>query len=476
MVESWLERLDHLVGGRDRRRALLLLACVLGLASADQAAVGASATQLRAALHLSHSGLGVVAAVSGLVGAVATVPFGALVDRVKRTRLLAIGVATWAVVMAVSATTSTFAELVAVRCLLGGVVAIAFPAAASLIGDYFSPSERGRIWSYVLTGELVGSGFGFTVAGSLASISWRVSFAALGVPALLLAVLMWRLPEPRRTGSGALEPTVLSDTQELVRAAPVEPYDDLVLDEDPSRWSLSRAVTYVLRIRTNVILIVTGAAGYFFFAGARAFGVEFVKGQYGIGQGFASSFALILGVFAVAGALLSGRLSDRLGTGGHVVRRIYLGAIALGAATILFVPALLVRQAGLGILTLGGAAFSLAAINPPLDAGRLDIMHPSLWGRAEAVRTMLRQPAEASAPVLFGVLADNLFGGGQAGLRAAFLIMLVPLAVSVPVLLRARRTYPRDVATAVESIERTRNVPYPASRTAPSSSNACTNA
>lgn len=476
MVESWLRRLDDLVGGRARLRALLLLAAVLGLASADQATIGASATQLRADLHLSHADLGLVAAVSGLVGAVATIPLGSLVDRVNRTRLLSVGIFTWAIVMAISAGTSSFGQLVGVRCLLGAVVAVAFPAAASLIGDYFAPSERGRIWGYVLTGELIGSGFGFAVAGSLASISWRVSFLALALPAVVLAVLMWRLPEPRRGGSGAHQSLPLSETQRHIQASSVEPYGDLVLDEDPGRWSLWMAVKYVLRIRTNVVLIVTGAAGYFFFAGARAFGVEFVKGQYGIGQGFASSLPLLLGIFAIAGVLLSGWLSDHVAKGRRLVHRIYIGAVALGAATLFFVPALLVHQAALGVLTLGGAAFCLAALNPPLDAGRLDIMYPSLWGRAEAVRTMLRQPAEASAPLVFGVLADSLFGGGHIGLQAAFFIMLVPLAVSVPVLLRARRTYPRDVATAAASIERLRNEPYPASRAADSSSSACTNA
>jgi sugar phosphate permease len=235
----------------------------------------------------------------------------------------------------------------------------------------------------------------------------------------------------------------------------VEPDADLEIRSDPQHWPLRKAVHYVLRIPTNVILIVAGASGYFFFAGARAFGVEFVKGQYHVGQGVASSFALFLGIFAIGGVLLSGWFSDRLVHRGRLSARVTVGVVALAAATVLFLPALLVSSLVWGVLTLGGAAFCLAALNPPLDAGRLDIMHPSLWGRAEAVRTVVRQPAEAAAPLLFGVLADHLFNGGHRGLQAAFLIMLVPLAASVFVLLRARKTYPRDVATAAASIERT---------------------
>lgn len=478
MVRQSRERLDAALGGPARRHVLLLLAAVLGLASADQATIGASATQLRSALHLTHAELGLLAAVSGLVGAAATIPFGTLVDRVNRTHLLAAGVVAWAIVMATSAGAGSFVQLLLIRCALGAVVAVAAPAAASLIGDFFAPAERGRIWGYVLTGELVGTGVGFTIAGGLAAISWRVPFAVLALPAVGLALLLWRLPEPARGGRGRLPPGARKVTDETPRSAAhiddeengavmskaqsaaaaghaTEADPDLIVDQDPRTWSLWEAVRYVLRIRTNVILIVTGASGYFFFAGARAFGIEFVKGQYGVGQALASTLALMLGVFAIGGVLVSGRLSDRLGARGRLTARVNVGAAALAGATVLFVPALLMTAFAWGVLFLGGAAFCLAALNPPLDAGRLDIMHPTLWGRAEAVRTVVRQPAEAFAPLLFGVLADHLSGGGQDGLQTTFLIMLVPLGVSVLVLLRARRTYPGDVATAAASIERT---------------------
>ncbi|HEU5033499.1 MAG TPA: MFS transporter [Mycobacteriales bacterium] len=475
VAEQSLGRLDDALGGRARRHVLLLLAAILGLSSADQATIGASATQLRAALNLSNTDLGLIASVSGLVGAAATIPLGALVDRVNRTRLLAIALVGWAVVMAASAAATSFLFLVLIRCALGGVVAVATPAVASLIGDYFPAAERGRIWGYVLTGELVGSGFGLSVAGGLASISWRVSFFVLALPAIGLAVLFRRLPEPVRGGAARLpigapevrreqpqpgdadaeEPSPMSHAQQAAAEGETEPISDLVLDEEPTGWPLMQAVRYVLRIRTNVILIITGAAGYFFFAGVRAFGIEFVKGQYGIGQGVASMLALLLGACAIGGVLVSGRLSDRLGARGHLNGRVYVAAVALSAATLLFIPSLLLTQVVWAVLSLSAAGFFLAAVNPPLDAARLDIMHPTLWGRAEAVRTVLRQPAESAAPLIFGVLADHLFNGGHQGLQAAFLLMLVPLGASVAVLLRARHTYPRDVATAAESIERT---------------------
>jgi hypothetical protein len=113
------------------------------------------------------------------------------------------------------------------------------------------------------------------------------------------------------------------------------------------------------------------------------------------------------------------------------------------------------------LLFLGAAA--LAAPNPPLDAARLDVMPAGLWGRAAGVRTLLRQSAQAAAPLLFGVLADAL--GATSGatsqqhvtpatahaLRDAFLIMLVPLAVTGLMLFKVRGSYVEDVATAIAS-------------------------
>jgi hypothetical protein len=102
------------------------------------------------------------------------------------------------------------------------------------------------------------------------------------------------------------------------------------------------------------------------------------------------------------------------------------------------------------------AACCLGAANPPLDAARLDIMVPRLWGRAEAVRSLLRNFGDAAAPLLFGVLAQAVFGGST-GLEYTFLVMLSALlAAAVITLLIGRRTYPHDVAAAAESLARFR--------------------
>ncbi|HZD65428.1 MAG TPA: MFS transporter, partial [Acidimicrobiales bacterium] len=208
-----MNRLNDLVGGPARRKVVLVLATVLGLESADLGAVSATASQLQAAFHVGKTDIGLLLAITQLVGAACTLPFGVLVDRIRRTRLLTAVAGLWAVAMGISGVAPSFLFLLLTRLFLGAVTAVAYPAIASLIGDYFPPAERGQIYGFVASGELIGAGFGIVVAGGAASAfaTWRAAFFALALPSLAIVWLIRRLPEPTRGGTSRMPP----GTQEL---------------------------------------------------------------------------------------------------------------------------------------------------------------------------------------------------------------------------------------------------------------------
>jgi predicted MFS family arabinose efflux permease len=457
------DRLTVALGGRERTRVIVVLACVLGLSAADVSTVGASATELRHGLHISNTDIGLLVATTSLIGAVASLPFGVLADRVRRTTTLSLTIVLWSVAMIWSATASNFGDLLLARVFLGAVTAAAGPMIASLVGDYFGGWERGRIYSYILTGELLGAGFGFAVTGDIAAASWRAAFVILAIPALALSVFVARLPEPRRGGKGVLPPEGAeppeqvdetpheTDAQRLARERGVEADPALVLHEDARKMNFIAATRYVLSVRTNLVLIGASACGYYFIAGVQTFGSEFAKEQYRIDQALANVLLLVIGIGALGGVLAGGALGDRLLRRGNLSGRLYVAIGAAGLTPVLFAPALFTRSAGSAVPYLIGAVFVLSAQNPPLDAARLDIMPPLLWGRAESVRTFLRALAQALAPLLFGAVSDHVFGGGSSGLKWTFVVMLVPLAASAYLLYEGRKTYPRDVATAAAS-------------------------
>lgn len=463
-------------GGPARTRIVLVLASVLALSSADAATVGAAAVQLRNALHIGNTDIGLLVAVTSLVGAVFSVPFGALADRVRRTWMLAISIVIWGVAMIWGATAHSFGQLLFDRVWLGAVTASTAPTVASLVGDWIPAAERGKIYGYILGGELVGAGVGFAVTGDIAALSWRAAFVILALPAFGLAWLVFRLPEPARGGQGLLppepgygppageaertqpepqrarQPHGPSDAQRLAVERGIAPDPALVRLAARRKMTFGMAVRYVMRVRTNVALIVSGACGYYFLAGIQTFGVEFVRGQYGVGQVLANFLLLLIGAGALIGVLVGGPLGDALLHRGRINARVMVATVAAGATVLLFIPALVTHSAVTALPYVILAAVALSAQNPAIDAALLDIMPPWLWGRAAGVRNFVRTGAQALAPVLFGAVSQYVFGGGTSGLRWTFVVMMAPLTASAVFLYAASRRYPGDVATAAAAV------------------------
>jgi MFS family permease len=488
-ARSAKRKLVPVLGGRTRTRVIVVLACVLALSSADTATVGSAAIELRRSLHISTFDIGLLVTVTAVVGAVFSLPFGALADRLRRTWLLGSAIVFWGLAMIWSATAGSFGELLVSRLALGGVTAVAGPVVASLVGDWFPGSERGQIYSYILTGELLGAGLGFAFTGEIAALSWRLAFVILAIPAFVVSWAVFQLPEPLRGGRGALAPEpgtrpwlaaqrtdADAQAQAQTQSAQAPPADDAAPEQrtDAQRLAIERgirpdpvlvaradprmgfftAVRYVLSVRTNVVLIISGALGYYFLAGVQTFGVEFVSGksgnggQYHVTKFFANGLLIVVGVGAVVGVLVAGPLGDMLLRRGNLAGRVRVAAVAATVTVVMMIPALATHSVLTALPYLMLAGVGLAAQNPPIDAARLDIMPSWLWGRAEGVRTFVRTGAQALAPLIFGAVSDYIFGGGAQGLRWTFVVMLVPFALSAFYLFVAARRYPRDVATA----------------------------
>src|SRR4029077_9993108 len=124
------------------------------------------------------------------------------------------------------------------------------------------------------------------------------------------------------------EPIHATDAQELAREHGIEPDESLIPRRDIRRMNLIAATRYVLKVRTNVILVAASACGYYFLAGVQTFGVEFATEQYGIDQALANVLLLVVGIGAVLGVLGGGMLGDTLVRRRHLNGRIVTSAFA----------------------------------------------------------------------------------------------------------------------------------------------------
>lgn len=435
-----------------RARLLLLLTVALALDYADRASVGALGPDLKHAFHVGNTGFGLLASAFAVVGGLATVPAGILTDRARRTVVLGASMLLWTLAMGVTGAAVSFAMLLGARIFLGAVTATARPMIASITGDVFHPGLRARALGLIDSGELVGNGAGFLLAGIVAAVfSWRGVFWLLGLLGAVAAVFVWRLQEPPRSAGDDAEPS--EQAREVAEQADGEPDPALVLEGDQARLPLGEAVRYVLRIRTNVIVIVSVALTSFFFSAVRIFGVVFITRAYGVGRSAADLSLLVVGLGALVGMLAGGRIGDALIRSGRPNGRLVVASYSYLVAAVAFVPTLFLDNLALGLPPAILAAAALIAPTAPLDAVRLDVVHPQLWGRAEATRNVLQIAADASAPLAFGLLSDHVAGGGLAGMRAAYVAGLVLLVLAGLGLQLARRSYPRDVAAVVASTE-----------------------
>ncbi|HYZ68219.1 MAG TPA: MFS transporter, partial [Mycobacterium sp.] len=367
-------------GGAERPTTIALLALVVGLQAADIGTVGALAVPLKDSLHINNTQVGLLVTVSAGVGALATLVAGTLADRTIRVRLLWVTLLVSSAAMALSAVSPSYGWLLACRVALGAGVAVSGPVVASLMGDFFAPAVRGRVYGLLLAGAGACTGVGLLVSGELAAMNWRLSFWWLAAVGLSLAVaIATMLREPVR---GGRRHGAMADTAEAAMTT-----DGVSVAAQ--RRSVWEAVRYVLAIRTNVVLVVGSAFGYFFMAGLSTFGVALLRGRFQIGQAEATLLVVVLGIGALIGVLSTGRIADWLMTRGHISARMVVGGAAFLAAAVFTLPTLLTHNLPVAIVFAFLAGIALGGVNAPLNAARLDIVHSGLWGTAEAVRTTL---------------------------------------------------------------------------------------
>ena len=175
------------------------LGLVLMVDQVDQNIVRGIVPQLKDEFHLGDWHIGLLMSVFVLVNATVTVPAGYLADRWRRTRAIGNTVVAWSAVTALTALAHNFGQLLVLRSVLGFGQAVTEPSAASLMSDYYPTHQRGRAFSLQQVLNFAGIGLGVGLGGAIGStVGWRWAFLVVGAPGALVAIVAYRLSEPRR--------------------------------------------------------------------------------------------------------------------------------------------------------------------------------------------------------------------------------------------------------------------------------------
>jgi MFS family permease len=123
--------------------------------------------------------------------------WGIVSDRLGRVRTLRVTLLLAGVATAVSAGMQGVAGLTVARGIAGALFGAAMPTCLIYVGDVVPIRRRQQEVTRLLVGVAVGTALGAVGAGALAQVaSWRLAFAFTGGCALVLSVLLRRLPEP----------------------------------------------------------------------------------------------------------------------------------------------------------------------------------------------------------------------------------------------------------------------------------------
>jgi predicted MFS family arabinose efflux permease len=244
--------------------------------------------------------LGVTDGQLGLIGGlyfaifycVLAIPVGWLADRTNRVKVLAIACGLWSAATSACGMASSYPQLVLARMTVGIGEAGGVPPSYAIISDYFPSGQRATALGLFNMGPPIGQALGVAFGASVAAAySWRDAFISLGVVGIITAVAIYVfVREPKR---GALDAVTAGAPAEA--AAPF--------------WATCKMF---FNRRVLLLTALACAATQFVTYGMLNFTTLLLMREKGMTLNeIALWYALVVGVGASAGMLISGRLCDR---------------------------------------------------------------------------------------------------------------------------------------------------------------------
>ena len=362
------------------------------------------------------------AAVYALLG----LPAGRLVDRLPRTRLLALSCLLWALATMACGLAGSFIVLAIARMLVAVSESPTTSASLSLIADLYPPQRRSLAISCFTAAPTFSSIIGLSVgAWVVEHYGWRSAFFALGVPALLFCALLALVRDPVRgrwdLGSAAPATARLSLGSEARKLWALPAYRCLIL-----AGGLATLSSYAIGMWNTSFLI-------------RSHGLSLQHAGLLVG--------VICGVAAGIGGLFAGWLNDHLSHRSPHWQLLIpvIGNLTALAALIIYLlwpTGLLTHFAGVPIPTamLWCAVYSFFVVWWVAPSFNLvtQLVPASRRGTAMALQTIVSTLLGVGiGPLLTGLFSDLLVPlFAEQSLRYALVLASVPILASVGLLAR----------------------------------------
>lgn len=342
--------------------AVLVLMLIYACHYLDRSVISIVAEPIRLEFGLSDRELGLLTGLAyGMSFALAGLPFGYLIDRVNRRRLISTVVVVWSSMTALAGLVQSYAGLLVTRVLLGAAEAGGTPTAMSLISDLFPARLRSTALGVYYLGAGIGAAASAVIAAVVAAqYGWRAAFIVAGVPGIVLGLLAW------------------FTLRDVARGAS----DNRVTDEPAPR--LAVVFRFMAGQKAVVALIAAVALAA---AGVSAIGAwlpALLMRNHAMGLGQAGLItALAFGLFSSLGTLVGGIAADRFARHGPTRRLWFCAAMAFIAAPA-GAGAALATDSNVAIGLFFVAAFSTFTVFPSGFGMAMALMPPTMRGMTAA--------------------------------------------------------------------------------------------
>jgi MFS family permease len=405
--------------------AVLFLAYVINFV--DRQIVSILAEPIKQALGVSDSWIGFLGGPAfAIFYATLGIPIARLADLWVRRSVIAIGLALWSGMTAISGLSQSFTHLALARIGVGVGEAALSPPAHSLLADYFPVSQRSTALGIYAMGIHIGVLVGLVLGGWLEEFwGWRAAFMVVGVPGLILAlVVRFTVREPVR---GAQEATPTS-------GAP-PPVSEVV------RFLAARRSFVHLSLGIGL----TAFAGYAFAFWAP----QFLRRVHEMSSGeLGTKIGIGLGTGGAIGSVLAGVLADRLGRR-DVRWWMWIPAIACAGPLPFTLTFLLVGDPDLALLISFPGVVIAAMYQGPVFSTVQTLAPVRMRAVAAGVLMFVTNIIGlALGPQSIGWLNDYVFAShGDGAVRYSLLLVLLVMGVwSALHFMLAARALPGDLA------------------------------
>ena len=395
---------------------ILLLLTVLSVL--DRNLLNLLVDPIMADLGLSETQMGALMGLAfGLFFFLGALPIGWAMDRYNRPLVIWLGVTVWSLGTAGCGLAQNFWSFFVSRAMVGSGEAVMGPGAQSLLPEFFPPEKLGFAFSIFSLSSSVGAGLALAIGGlvstmidprsvhevlGLLSLSgWQLIFLLVGVPGLLLAFLIFLVPDPRRRQGKKPEATNYIDYARLARKY---------------IWFIIPHHLALLFAAAISVAIVTWSPAFY-------------QRVHGLSVGEAGGMlGLILTSATVIALPLHARLVDRFFACGKLDIHVRYVAICVLVATPLAIGTFLVASATLSLVLLFLSKL-LLCVYLALPLVILQIVMPAnLRGKAASVVLLLNGLLTlGGAPVLVAVITEALGGPQMVGYS-----LLICSAIALP--------------------------------------------